>query len=77
MVNPYEVLGVAVGASESEVKKAYRRLARLNHPDIGGDEEKFKKINEAYDLISKGKFVVSMPKHGNLAHSGLFSFVSI
>ena len=48
----YEALGVAKNASEEDIKKAFRRLARKHHPDAGGDEEKFKEINEAYEVLS-------------------------
>ncbi len=51
----YEVLGLSKGASEDEIKKAYRSLAKKYHPDINkepGAEEKFKEINEAYDTLS-------------------------
>jgi molecular chaperone DnaJ len=48
----YEVLGIPKNASADEVKKAFRRLARKHHPDAGGDEERFKEINEAYDVLS-------------------------
>ena len=55
----YSILGVARGAKESEIKKAYRRLARKNHPDVNpGDkaaEERFKKIQQAYDILSDPK----------------------
>lgn len=52
----YEIIGVSRDASEQEIKKAYRRLARKYHPDVNpGDrktEEKFKEINEAYEVLS-------------------------
>jgi molecular chaperone DnaJ len=51
----YDVLGVAKGASDAEIKKAYRKLAMKYHPDKGGskeDEEKFKEANEAYSVLS-------------------------
>lgn len=50
--NYYDVLGIKKDASADEVKKAFRRLARKHHPDAGGDEEKFKEINEAYEVLS-------------------------
>src|SRR3954471_9161449 len=52
----YEVLGVPRGASEDEIRKAFRKLARQYHPDVAKDkktaEEKFKEINEAYEVLS-------------------------
>ena len=55
----YETLGVARGASEDDVRKAYRRLARKYHPDLNpGDkssEDRFKNVQEAYDILSDSK----------------------
>ena len=48
----YKTLGVSKDATADEIKKAFRKLARTNHPDAGGDEEKFKEINEAYEVLS-------------------------
>lgn len=48
----YDILGVKKSASADEIKKAFRRLARKHHPDAGGDEETFKEINEAYEVLS-------------------------
>ena len=52
----YESLGVARTATDEEIKKAFRKLARLYHPDVAktkkGAEEKFKEINEAYEVLS-------------------------
>ena len=62
MNDPYKVLGVSPNASDDEVKRAYRELAKKYHPDnyINNPladlaEEKMKEINEAYDTITKGR----------------------
>lgn len=51
----YKTLGVSRNASADEIKKAFRKLARKHHPDAGGDETKFKEINEAYEVLSDDK----------------------
>jgi len=47
----YKILGVDRNASEDDIKKAFRRLAHEHHPDKGGDQQKFKDINEAYQVL--------------------------
>lgn len=51
----YKILGVSRTATADEIKKAFRKLARTHHPDAGGDEQKFKEINEAYEVLSDDK----------------------
>lgn len=48
----YKVLGVGKNASTDEIKRSYRKLAQQHHPDKGGDPQKFKEINEAYQVLS-------------------------
>ncbi|NUP74525.1 MAG: J domain-containing protein [Sinomonas sp.] len=51
----YEVLGVAVTASAQEIKAAYRRAARMHHPDHGGDPAAFRQVTLAYEVLSNPK----------------------
>ena len=60
-MNPYEVLGIKEGASQEEIKSAYRKLVKKYHPDQYGDnplkelaQEKLAEINAAYDTLTKG-----------------------
>ena len=67
----YEVLGLQKGASAEEIKKAYRKLAKANHPDLHpGDkaaEERFKEINEAYEILSDDDKRAKYDQYGHAA----------
>jgi molecular chaperone DnaJ len=73
--NYYDLLGVSKGASQDEIKKAFRKLAHQHHPDkSGGDEEKFKEINEAYSVLSDPEKRAQYDQFGRTANgSGGFS----
>jgi molecular chaperone DnaJ len=66
----YEVLGVGKGASPDEIKKAFRRLAIEYHPDRGGDEEKFKEVNEAYEVLKEPS---KRQRYDQFGHAGVGS----
>ena len=79
----YSTLGVGKNATDDDIKKAYRKLAMKHHPDRGGDETTFKKISEAYDILSdpQKKQIVDLggdPKNqskgGNSFNQGPFEF---
>ena len=55
MNNPYKILGVRRNASFEEIKKAYRQQIKKHHPDLGGDEERTKLINNAWAILSDEK----------------------
>lgn len=55
MKNDYEILGIPFGASEDEIKSAHRKLVIQHHPDKGGDVNKFREIQEAYERLSGKK----------------------
>lgn len=67
----YEILGIDKSASEDEIKKAYRKLAKKYHPDVNkakDAEEKFKEINEAYEVLSDPQ---KKQIYDNYGHAGL------
>jgi molecular chaperone DnaJ len=70
----YETLGLKRGASEDEIRKSYRRLARKYHPDLNpGDkaaEERFKEVQEAYDILSDTKKRQMYDQYGFYADQG-------
>src|ERR671939_1311608 len=72
--DPYEVLGVPRDADETEVKKAFRRLARELHPDVNAHdpdaEEKFKEAAEAYEILNDPERRALYDRYG---HDGLRS----
>jgi len=64
----YEVLGVSKSASADEIKKAFRKLAIEHHPDRGGQEEKFKEINEAYEVLKDPE---KRTRYDQFGHAGV------
>src|SRR5687768_17461732 len=69
----YEVLGVGRGASDTEIKKAFRRVARELHPDVSEEpdaEERFKEAVEAYEVLSKSE---TRELYDRFGHAGLRS----
>ncbi|HEX6543674.1 MAG TPA: molecular chaperone DnaJ [Ktedonobacterales bacterium] len=69
----YEVLGVTRNASEDEIKKAFRGLARKYHPDVNkekGAEERFKEINEAYEVLGDAQKRQAYDRFGHAGVSG-------
>ena len=76
MSDYYKTLGLKREASDKEVKKAYRRLARKYHPDINpgdkGAEDRFKDIQEAYSVLGDSKKRKEFDRYGQAAASGWF-----
>ena len=55
MKDYYDILGVSEDASNEQIKKAFKDIAKKEHPDRGGNETAFKEANEAYDTLKKSQ----------------------
>jgi len=67
----YKIFGVNKSATEDEIKKAYRKLAHKYHPDKpGGDEKKFKELNDAYQILSNKEKRAQYDKYGRVFSAG-------
>jgi curved DNA-binding protein CbpA len=85
----YQVLGVPESASEDEVRQAYRRLAKAAHPDVAGDAEQFRRIAEAYDVLTdpvqraaydrglQPRWVAAPPRRRRRRHTGRYALAMV
>ena len=79
MKNYYDILGVSENASADQIKRAFKDIAKREHPDRGGNEEIFKEANEAYDTLKdtgKRNEYDTVRKYGQPGTGGNFSFRS-
>ena len=79
MKNYYDILGVSEDASNKQIKKAFKDIAKKEHPDRGGNEAKFKEANEAYDTLKdsqKRHDYDTIRKYGHTGQGGNFNFRS-
>ena len=79
MKNYYDILGVNEDASHDQIKKAFKNIAKKEHPDRGGNETAFKEANEAYDTLKdtrKRQEYDAIRKYGQAGQGGNFNFRS-
>ena len=79
MKNYYDILGVSEDASNLQIKRAFKEIAKKEHPDRGGDEAKFKEANEAYDTLKdtrKRQEYDTIRKYGQAGQGGHFTYRS-
>ncbi len=79
MKNYYDILGVSEDASNLQIKRAFKEIAKKEHPDRGGDEAKFKEANEAYDTLKdtrKRQEYDTIRKYGKAGQGGHFTYRS-
>jgi molecular chaperone DnaJ len=72
MEDYYNVLGLQKDCSASEIKSAYKKLAKIHHPDAGGNESEFKKIVEAYETLSDADKRKAYDMRGSMPHGAQF-----
>ena len=79
MKNYYDILGLSEDASNDQIKRAFKEIAKKEHPDRGGDEAKFKEANEAYDTLKdtrKRQEYDTIRKYGQTGTGGNFQYRS-
>lgn len=73
--NPYDILGITIESSEEEAKSAYRKLAKMYHPDgSNGDIVKFREVQEAWNTLKERGNKAFGRRVGKLTHETLFTF---
>jgi curved DNA-binding protein CbpA len=68
-MNPFEILGVSIDATDKDIKKAYIKLSKEHHPDKGGDKERFQEILNAYEVLKNRETREFIIKYGDVDQS--------